>query len=78
MAEGSEFCLDEVPHGWGDDRLVVAGDAFVGVDSCEFPPCVAADVAGVVVDLSFVRGDWIFVVSRDAGVSSYFADGGLP
>ena len=27
---GSQFCLDEVPHGWGDDQLVVAGDVVLG------------------------------------------------
>lgn len=27
---GGEFCLDEVPHGWGDDRLVVSVDVVLG------------------------------------------------
>lgn len=27
---GSQFCLDEVPHSRGDDRLMVAGDVVLG------------------------------------------------
>ena len=45
-----------------------SGDAFVAVHACEFPFVVGLDVSGVVIALSFVAVQLIFVVSGNARV----------
>ena len=49
-----------------------SGDAFVGVNTCQLPPGMVGDVAGVVVDLRLIRGDLVLVIGGDAGVACDF------
>lgn len=48
-----------------------SGDAFVSVDIDVFPIVPALDVVGVVVNLCFVAGELVVMVSGNASVSSY-------
>ncbi|CRH60385.1 Uncharacterised protein [Chlamydia trachomatis] len=61
---GSQFCLDEVPHGWGDDRLMVAGDVVLGYFAFVLDQLLGEEVGDV--GLLQQRVTFVFLVGEDA------------
>ena len=61
---GGEFCLYEVPHGWGDDRLVVAGDVVLGYFAFVLDLLLGEEVGDVGLLQQCVA--FVFLVGEDA------------